>query len=253
MADARLVEIFSSIQGEGIYVGQRQVFVRTYGCNIRCSYCDSPETLKESPLPSSCRVEDPPGSWNFKLVENPISCETLTSLVHSYLSSPHHSLSVTGGEPLLQVKFLQEWLPEMKSIGLPVCLETNGLLADHLGRVVHDIHTVSMDIKAPSATGLSPEDTWDKHSKFLSIARSTNVYVKLVITPSTTDSELLLAAELIRCVDKSIPLILQPVTPFGKEAKTVTPARMLELHALASSQISDVRVIPQTHRMLQFL
>lgn len=253
MAEARLVEIFSSIQGEGIYVGQRQVFVRTYGCNIRCSYCDSPETLRESPIPSSCRVEDPPGSWNFNSLQNPISSDALTRLVQSYLHAPHHSVSVTGGEPLLHVKFLQEWLPEMKRIGLPVCIETNGLLPDHLSRIVHNIHTVSMDIKAPSATGLSPEYTWDRHSKFLSVAKSTNVYVKLVITPSTADSELLLAAELLRCVDNSIPLILQPVTPYGKEEKTVTPARMLELHALASSQLTDVRVIPQTHRMLQFL
>ena len=62
----RLVEVFSSIQGEGMLVGHRQVFVRTYGCNLRCTYCDSPETLKESGSPPVCRVEETPGTWTFR-------------------------------------------------------------------------------------------------------------------------------------------------------------------------------------------
>src|SRR5437588_2184394 len=102
---ARLVEVFSSIQGEGILVGHRQVFVRTFGCNLRCTYCDSPETLKESGSPSHCRVETEPGSWTFRQAANPIAADDLTRIVRGYLSEPHHSLSITGGEPLLHAAF----------------------------------------------------------------------------------------------------------------------------------------------------
>ena len=42
-------EVFSAIQGEAALVGERQVFVRLTGCNIRCAYCDQPEALVNVP------------------------------------------------------------------------------------------------------------------------------------------------------------------------------------------------------------
>ena len=44
---AHLVEVFSSFQGEGLYVGQRQLFIRFAGCNLRCRFCDT-EAAQES-------------------------------------------------------------------------------------------------------------------------------------------------------------------------------------------------------------
>ncbi|MFH0876779.1 MAG: 7-carboxy-7-deazaguanine synthase QueE, partial [Candidatus Omnitrophota bacterium] len=48
MVKAKIAEIFESIQGEGIYAGQQQVFVRFFGCNLSCGFCDTPlATFKE--------------------------------------------------------------------------------------------------------------------------------------------------------------------------------------------------------------
>ena len=57
--DILATEVFSAIQGEAALVGERQVFVRLTGCNIRCAYCDQPEALDRGPGP--CRVERTPG------------------------------------------------------------------------------------------------------------------------------------------------------------------------------------------------
>ena len=250
---ARLVEVFSSIQGEGVLVGHRQVFVRTYGCNLRCTYCDSPETLKESAIPSRCRVETVPGSWTFHRVENPVASSALTEIVRGYLAEPHHSISITGGEPLLHAAFFEKWLPEARSLGLKVFLETNGMLPGHLRRLLPLLDTVSMDFKAPSATGLSAEETLRRHREFLEVAKTVNVYGKLVVTPGTTELELAAVIETIAAVDPAIPLILQPVTPFGYEPKTVPPSTLLRFHALASRRLREVRVIPQTHKMMKMV
>ena len=46
--DILVSEVFSAIQGEAALVGERQVFVRLTGCNIRCAYCDQPEALERA-------------------------------------------------------------------------------------------------------------------------------------------------------------------------------------------------------------
>ena len=250
---ARLVEIFSSIQGEGILVGHRQIFVRTYGCNLRCTYCDSPETLKESGSPAVCRVEESPGSWTFRPLANPIAKETLTEIVQNYLSAPHHSISITGGEPLLHARFLERWLPDVRALGLKTFLETNGMLPENLKRVISLLDTISMDLKAPTATGCTEAETWTLHRRFLEVARAVQVYGKLVVTPTTTDAELDSAVAALADVDRNIPLILQPVTPFGTETLPVSPSRMIALHARAARSLTEVRVIPQTHKMMHLL
>ncbi len=252
---ARLVEIFSSIQGEGLLVGQRQVFVRMYGCNLRCSYCDSPETLKETPSPQTCRVEFPAGSSQFYRLANPIDPALLTSTLESFLHEPHHSLSITGGEPLLHANFLETWLPEVQLLNLPVFVETNGMLPDHLKRIAPYVHYISMDYKAPSATGISRDRTVAAHAAFLETACQYKAvtYVKLVVTASTLPQEIDDAIALILTQHRDVPLVLQPVTPFGNERQTVNPLTLMRFQAQARAALNDVRVIPQTHKMLHAL
>ena len=68
-------EVFSAIQGEAALVGERQVFVRLTGCNIRCVYCDQPEALERRPGP--CRVERTAGRRDWEQLASPLAIELI--------------------------------------------------------------------------------------------------------------------------------------------------------------------------------
>jgi organic radical activating enzyme len=242
---ARIVEIFSSIQGEGPLVGVRQIFVRFFGCNVRCIYCDTPESLK---APETCLVESHPGACEFQKISNPVSAAELEEILRGFQIVPHHSVSLTGGEPLLHAPFLRLFLPRIKSLGLNTYLETNGILSSQLESVLEWIDTISMDIKLPST--LEPlHDFFPEHEEFLRLATRKKVFVKVVVLPDVADSEIVRAAKLVESVSSSVPLVLQPVSEGGKVNECPSPDRLLHLHSVASRVHPDVRVIPQVHKL----
>ncbi len=234
-----LIEIFSSIQGEGKYVGCRQIFVRLSGCNLHCAYCDTNFHRADF-----CKVETQAGSMNFSQIKNPVSAEKVAEIIKNFHEQiPAHSVSFTGGEPLLHWKFILEVAELLKNCGLKIFLETNGTLAEDFKKIFDAIDIVSMDIKLPSVIG---ENLFDLHKKFIEIAREKDLYIKIVISKETSTEEFCAAIDLI---PKNILLIIQPVTPFGK-IKKATAEKILSLQSLALKKISDVRVIPQTHRVI---
>lgn len=243
---ANLIEIFSSLQGEGLLVGCRQIFLRLAGCNLDCAYCDTPFQPSES-----CRVETLPGSGTFEEWSNPVGLDLLLPLLERWrgdFPGAHHSLSLTGGEPLLQVGVLQQWAPALKQL-FPLFLETNGTLPESLELVVDELSWVSMDIKLASLTGVPTP--WGDHEKFLKLAARVNCQVKVVVGDATDLHEIETVARLLRDVAPAVPLILQPVTL--PSATLLNPRRLLELQGCAARIHPLVRVIPQTHRFLQLL
>ncbi|HTY12762.1 MAG TPA: 7-carboxy-7-deazaguanine synthase QueE [Candidatus Omnitrophota bacterium] len=241
--EAQISEIFSSYQGEGPYIGERQVFVRFAGCNLACQFCDTPQALSLSP--SYKVMHDHPVSEN-----NPATAARLLEHVSSFLKTAglHHSLAVTGGEPLLQVDFLKNFLPQVKELKLPVYLETNGVLPKHLQEVIDLVDIVSMDFKLPSATGQSPY--WTEHKLCLEAAYGKDLFVKMVVTKETKAVDIDQAASIISAIDAEIPVILQPVTPHGPVKHRPTMQEINAFFAVAKRKLKRVRVIPQMHKVL---
>ncbi|HAG81120.1 MAG TPA: radical SAM protein [Cyanobacteria bacterium UBA12227] len=252
---ARLIEIFSAIQGEGLNVGTRQLFIRFALCDLRCHFCDSPQTWE---VPSFCRIEQTPGCRNFETYPNPVPLSLLLGWVERQ-NQPglHDSISLTGGEPLLQASFLVEFLPQLHRLtGLPVYLETGGHRPEQLAMILPYLNSVGMDIKLPSVSG---ENRWQAHARFLQLCHDSHVdvFVKLIISATTHPPELKQAAELVADCSPSIPVILQPVTPLQSPHDLPilppTPEQVLEWQALMKHHLKSVRVIPQTHKMIDQL
>lgn len=241
-------EIFVSFQGEGVHAGRRQLFVRLAGCPLRCRYCDTPESLV--PV-ATCRVLGPDGSHGRA---NPLAPAALAAEVAALAAAapPLHAVAVTGGEPLLQVDFLVEWLAT-HAPGLPVLLETAGILPQRLVRVLPWVAIVSLDFKCPSNTG--ERGRWEEHAACLAaaVAAGREVYVKVPVDEGTAPEEVERGARLCAALAPAAPLFLTPLTEPDGVRLTVGPATLERLHARASVVHADVRVLPQLHKVLGIL
>ena len=243
--DASLVEIFSSVQGEGPLVGFRQVFIRFSGCNLNCLYCDT-----DFQAAAACRVESVPGSGQLDSWDNPVSLNRVVNLIEQFKSrypGLHHSISLTGGEPLISVDLLTSWLPQLKNL-LPIHLESNGTLSHELAQVIADIDLISMDFKLGSVCGVATP--WDEHQKFLQVAGHKLLCTKLVVSDLSTIIEVENAAGIMRDCASSASIILQPVTT---EGQTISAQHLFRLQDAAAKIFPSVRIIPQTHRWLNLL
>ena len=241
MMKENLIEIFSSIQGEGKYVGCRQVFVRFEGCNLDCRYCDTENTPGSHAV---CQSETHAGSREFIELPNPLTVETVAAKINAMLQEvPHQAISFTGGEPLLHADFIKALAGQVQ---VKFFLETNGTLDQQLADCIDVCDIISMDIKLPSVVSQSQ---WEAHRRFIAIARQKDLYIKLVVAAETTMAEFRQAVNLVAETAPETLFIIQPVTPFGG-CQAASPEQILQCQNYALSKLADVRVIPQTHKMI---
>ena len=227
---APIIEIFSSFQGEGVLIGQRQIFVRFAGCNLNCAYCDTKNSIskKEGTL---------------------MTPEEVVSKIESILTPDCHTISFTGGEPSLYPEFINE---VSKLTDLDIMLETNGTLPANIG-LIENLDIVSLDIKLKEQfDGDFKEDIFLNEIKSLNllIEKSINVYCKVVILPSLKIESF---EEVIKKIDEeiidenNIQFIIQPSSPLNEWNNL--SERLFEFSEIVGKYF-EVSTIPQIHKIL---
>lgn len=121
----KINEIFYSIQGEGKWTGLANIFIRTTGCNLRCTYCDTKYAYEKG------------------------TEKTLEEIIKEIKKYKCKKICITGGEPLLQkeILVLVDYLAKSK---YTVLIETNGSIDINPLYNKKDL-AISLDIKCPSS------------------------------------------------------------------------------------------------------
>jgi len=132
----RISEIFYSVQGEGVLAGVPSVFVRTSGCNLRCSWCDTPYT-----------------SW--KPEGEDLTVDAIVNQVAAFSAARH--VVVTGGEPMIAAGIV-ELSEKLRTRGLHITFETAGTV---FAPVACDLMSIS-----PKLANSTPEGVFhDRHDE----------------------------------------------------------------------------------------
>ena len=219
--EVKIKEIFESIQGEGPFVGTKQLFIRFCGCNLNCNYCDTNFDAKDAVSYTADSL--------IKKIQNDYDLKRI------------HSVSLTGGEPLLHSQFINEFVHFLHDI--KIYLETNATLTDELLKVKDKIDIISADIKLPSSTG---KDTFVLHDKFLTNCDGIYTFAKIVFDKNITEEEIKTCANLGK--KHNIELVLQP--KMNGDKMTVNNDFCQNTLNKFLNIYTNVRLIPQVHKFL---
>ncbi len=143
----KIAELFYSLQGEGSLIGVPSFFIRTSGCNLRCSWCDTPYT-----------------SWRPEGSE--MSLDAICAELERY--GARHAV-VTGGEPMIapEIVTLTE---RLRARGMHITVETAGTV---FKPVSCDLMSIS-----PKLANSTPEGPWASQHERLRI--QTDILNKLI-------------------------------------------------------------------------
>lgn len=209
----KIINIFKSIDGEAYNAGYPTIFLRTYGCNLRCTYCDTAE------------------SWNMdrynELYGRPLKELTAEDAFNEIveLAGDITHVTITGGEPLMPENIL--WMKQLTSRllarGFTVDFETNGAVSlkdmalwrDNLHGLMERVHFI-MDWKCPSSK-MTPRMSLEN----LECLTAWDV-VKCVVADEDFDEVLNLRAK----IPVEIPIYISP--SFGKVDMKKIPEFVME-------------------------
>ncbi len=142
MIEIKVSEIFTSFQGEGPYIGTPATFLRLYGCNLNCQWCDTDISTYEM-----------------------LSVDDVAEILMTQMEFNNINLLViTGGEPTLQMEEIKRLIKELPE-DIKIQLETNGSIFEYLPEIEYVI---------------SPKE--DKEKVFENYHKYDNVFFKFVIT-----------------------------------------------------------------------
>lgn len=256
MEKGYITELFSSFQGEGPYAGKRQIFIRFAGCRLSCFYCDT--AYAREPKPGFCTVFGSEASSNNKSIKNPLPSTLVIDFVKELITPDLHSISYTGGEPLLSPSsFVKEIAKEAKSMHLKNFIETSGYSASAFASIADYFDFASIDIKLRNHRAVAENDYDNLYRNAMdcikiSAEKGLETIVKVVVLKNTSVKEIeTICSDL---ADFNVKFVLQPVTvPPDLQDADIVPniEELFELSEIVGRFLQDIMVLPQVHKIMR--
>lgn len=212
-------EVFLSIQGESTEAGLPCVFIRLYGCNVKCAYCDQPQTLAD---------------------KHRIS---IHHLIQKAMSFDCKNICITGGEPLIQSEAVYQLALELVAdYDCKVAIETNGCVQIPDLYYPKNIKFV-MDVKCPSS-GVHKRNVlenlmflrkWDE-VKFVISDREDYDYMKHILANYPTAAKILVSPVFTEISGNYISPVSKDLVKWLLEDKLYSVRVQIQMHKVLEVQ-----------------
>ncbi len=228
-------EIFTSVEGEGIYFGTKTLFVRLAGCTLKCFWCDTPYALsmkdgKEYDVNDAIKLIDK------NLVQNTFK------------------VNFTGGEPLLQHKAVYEMAKHVRNKGLRTYLESSCFSVERFKEILPLIDICKVEFKLSDSEVVDPahyDELLENELKCLeeAVKNKKATYIKVVVSKLSDKKEF---EELAKMVFEKIRaddikgFIIQPV--HGKSEPSLD--QLFQFYDTVYPYYEHVRIVPQLHKVM---
>lgn len=230
-----VMEIFGpTVQGEGMVVGRKTMFVRTAGCDYRCSWCDSAFTWDGSATDSIMKM----------------SPDEIWGELYRLGGERFDHVTLSGGNPALLPQ-LGQLVDELHRHGITVAVETQG---SRWQEWLNDIDEVTVSPKPPSS-GMSTD--WEKLDMMISRLSARPPGRSFSLKVVVFDDGDLAYAETVHERYPNVPFYLQTGNPDVSTSDTEAHVsqllgryeRLVEA-VMQSDRLNDVRVLPQLHTLV---
>lgn len=233
MSKIPVIEIFGpTIQGEGAVIGVKTMFVRTYGCDYRCSWCDSAFTWDGS-AKDKVQMMEPEEIMNelTKLAGNNFDCVT-----------------ISGGNPALIGEAMGTFILGLHERGIQAAIETQG---SRWQDWFYDVDVLTISPKPPSSGMNTDFDMLDNIMDKLQQRGKAGHSLKVVVFDEVDFGY----AKSIHKRYPSVPLYLQPGNENVTEEGDISSRLLGRLEwlfqlAIADPEMNRARVLPQLHALI---
>jgi len=225
----RIAEAYLSIQGEGLYIGAPSTFIRFYGCNQHCLWCDT-QNIKADPR------------WNI---------ETITKMLDKHVRRGY-DIVITGGEPLIQpeaVTYMINTILEFKEMygsETNITVETNGSISPFRTGLPYEILQNVFWSVSPKLN--SSGQVWQE-VKYKDFLKMPSMQFKFPIDPFSPEDKQDFETIMLFISPELTNVVVQPVARVGITDEEY-PAVVVELIEYIQKNHPRVRVIPQMHKFV---
>lgn len=228
-------EIFTSVEGEGMYLGTKTLFVRLAGCSLKCFWCDTPYALSMSDG-KEYEIDDA-----LALIDEKIQHNTF-------------KVNFTGGEPLLQHKAVLEMARHVKNKGLRTYLESSCFSVERFKELLPFMDICKIEFKLRDSEAVDAEhyqQLLENELKCLeeAIGAKKATYIKVVVSSVSDKPEF---EELVKMIFNAIKpkeiegFVIQPVYGKGEPALE----QLFQFYDIVYPYYERVRIVPQMHKVM---